>query len=1107
MATQWKDPYALLLARVKDAHPYKSERDIHQITNEYWSQCWSNFNSNTFNDIIHKLQPKCTSIEQEIDTKHDEQRQDETMVSQLLHFDRHQWDFDNLLVDVYRAKAYKRDHHKVLPQPQQYCFPEYLSILPLPELPGGKFIVKIHLPRAFSTYRRYSHIRIAVDFTRASDAIKQCVSKLDHPHNNSRHFILKVAGQESYMYGRRKIIDYEAIRDAIRDADDVEIVLIACRDFKERVNAAKQEQKEHIEHFKTAYPVRITANADHLLQHEEALSSIQIDSFSQFKALEYRPSFCTGLYGAYTIKAPNAAPSVPRVINLYECEWFYRLKIVGLTNVAYLPRFKASTMTTVYVVAELWIGDMIFDHATLRTKSASPMNDIRWGQWLSSRHLRFSQIPREAILCFMVMALTSEDSTTSAPNTDRCLAWCRIPLVDHQHRLRTGQYLLNMWEIPEFTLRKRGPKVDPFKHRPFRYRGSTRDKHIKHIEPEQCQLFIEFDEFEFDVVATQRLPINHGTDLGEKLQRNEVTKLQKNKITNLINKTPLETLDIKEKRLVWQTRDLLWHDPSALPVFLRSVNWTHLSHVAEAHKYLNLWSPPKRPEDALEYLDYWCADTVVREKAISWLEDVYDDDLSNILLQLVQCLKYEPHHDSALSMFLLRRSLANPYQIGHFFFWYLFAEYHDLQYCERFGLLIEEYLLHAAQHTKQLFTQNLLLNRLKHIAAKIKRSKTMDIDTKQTVTKRLFAAELTKLNHDIIMNQNPIQMPLNPRYHVKKLVVDKCRYMSSKTLPLWLVFANVDKDAADRTVLLKTADLRQDMLTLQVINVMDRLWLDNKLDLHPQPYSVLVVGHNVGMIQIVPNAVTVNALNVEYGGAFDQTTIDKYWKKQHGCCDEVAVYGFIRQIEMELLSSNTEATAALTTIPPYICRLCYEYCLWVPNERLIKKVRDRFVQSCAAYCIATYVLGIGDRHSDHFMVDPNGQFFHIDFRHFLGNFKSKLFSFRRERSPLKFTQQMKYAIDVGTRKCPLYDAFLQNCVDAYLVLRRRSRLLLVLFSLMISAGLPELTTHSDIRYLQSMLNLQYDSKKATRHIHKLIASSLKDRTRMFDSSIHVIKHL
>jgi hypothetical protein len=104
------------------------------------------------------------------------------------------------------------------------------------------------------------------------------------------------------------------------------------------------------------------------------------------------------------------------------------------------------------------------------------------------------------------------------------------------------------------------------------------------------------------------------------------------------------------------------------------VDW--IKHAATAHEYISRW---KRHKNVLEDLlllfgDY--ADPIVRQNVVLSLDDAElgDKQLSLIMPQLVQSLKWEAYDTCALVNFLFNRALESPRKVGLTFFWQVIVE-------------------------------------------------------------------------------------------------------------------------------------------------------------------------------------------------------------------------------------------------------------------------------------------------------------------------------------------------------------------------------------------------------------------------------------------------
>jgi phosphatidylinositol kinase/protein kinase (PI-3 family) len=161
---------------------------------------------------------------------------------------------------------------------------------------------------------------------------------------------------------------------------------------------------------------------------------------------------------------------------------------------------------------------------------------------------------------------------------------------------------------------------------------------------------------------------------------------------------------------------------------------------------------------------------------------------------------------------------------------------------------------------------------------------------------------------------------------------------------------------------------------------------------------------------------------------------------------------------------------------------------------------QNFIISTAAYCVASYVLGLGDRHNDNLMMTREAHFFHIDFGHILGNFKFKL-GVKRERAPFVFTPAMK-----AVMRPEQYEAFVDLCCDIYNILRENSNLLVSLFSLAIPCNLPELQSENDVMWIYEKLLVGSTDEEASEHFRKELEVSLNTRGTRINDAAHMIAH-
>ncbi|OAF67585.1 hypothetical protein A3Q56_04652 [Intoshia linei] len=497
-------------------------------------------------------------------------------------------------------------------------------------------------------------------------------------------------------------------------------------------------------------------------------------------------------------------------------------------------------------------------------------------------------------------------------------------------------------------------------------------------------------------------------------------------------------LNSVQKKMFWKDRYYFANHPEVLVQYMQIVKWTDMKCINEFYAFLQLFDHVGL-RFALALLDNRFVDTRIRKFAVDSLrKHCKDEEIILYMIQLIQALKAEKYLDNALIFFLLERSWSNA-RVGHCFYWTLSTECADPYYKNRFNIFLYIYCRYCGEFSHSLVNQVTALRRLNILAVHMKYNST-DLD-------HVLQRELS--NPEIKAAVSNFISPINISHQHGKIIPHLCKVMTSKKKPLWLVWENSDPQShlyyKEYNLIFKSGDdLRQDMLTLQMFRVLDRIWKDIGVDVKLIPYGCQSIGHDVGVIEVVRGSCTLYAIQksaVMSAMQINSAGLLKWIKLNHSTADEY------------------------------------------------RKAIQNFTYSCAGYCVATYILGIRDRHNDNIMLTKSGHVFHIDFGHFLNHKKKKL-GIIRERVPFILTNDFLNVITNG-KDNPLetneFKIFTKICHKIYAALFDSHQFFINIFLMMIPSGIEELSV-KDIEYLRQIL---------------CVSLSLKDARNYFDADMLV----
>lgn len=465
---------------------------------------------------------------------------------------------------------------------------------------------------------------------------------------------------------------------------------------------------------------------------------------------------------------------------------------------------------------------------------------------------------------------------------------------------------------------------------------------------------------------------------------------------------PTHELSSITKNILISNADYISGHNRLMVWLIKSLDWNRLTK-SEADKYISLLQKAKtvncrrlfcRRECSAVLNDFdWLeivsqpVPRIIQELAVKHLSALSDDNIDCYLPFLVYFIRY----NELLGNLLTNRAiLSNVIRYGYY--WELITQ---------------------MEHNKgNKDIKKIYQNAFSYLEARLTKSQIQELVNSQYLINHLiklrkYGTDYSDQVMNILLSSGKIdelKIPLNPSLKIKEILFDQVEVKNSSTSPI-IITVKVDGPARFTTsspptmmeikdspigiidttpryqFMYKPADVRRDRIVMSIVKICDQLLRKSGLNLEILTYRVLPTGVNSGLIEIVPNSETI-----------------------YNLIHSTSVHNFIQ-----------------------------EY-----NDSIqVGDLRQRFINSMAAYSVITYLIGVGDRHLDNIMVTRDGYIFHIDFSYIMDSEPKPL-----PRPKIRITEEMVEVF--GGVNSVHYQTFIQVCSNVYECLRRYDYIFLTL---------------------------------------------------------------